>query len=261
MPNPTPRLTVIAAIGIIAGLLSGLFGIGGGIVIVPLLVLLARMPQREASATSLAAIIPTAAVAATTYLASGSVPWTQVAFGLVLATGAAVIAPLGSRALQTWNVSAVRWIFIGTLVVTAVMTFVTIPERTAQLDWTLPTVAFLLGVGGLMGFTAGLLGVGGGILAVPLLIMFGVSDLTAKTLSLVAMVPAATSGTASSHRAGLVQWRTALPLGIVTAASAPFGVWLSVGLPADVANPLLAALILLAAVQLADKAIRESRRR
>ena len=260
MPTPTPRLPVVVAIGTVAGFLSGMFGIGGGIIMVPLLVLAAGFPQRQASATSLAAIIPTAAVAASTYLASGSVPASQIGFGLVIAVGAAVIAPLGAWALRTWKVSLVRWIFIALLAVTAVMVFVTVPERSAHLDWSPSTIAALLGLGALMGFAAGLLGVGGGILATPILILLGVSDLTAKPLSLIAMVPAALSGTVGSHRAGLVQWTTAVPLGITTALAAPIGVWASVSLPAEWANPLLAALIVYAAVQLADRAIRESRR-
>ncbi|MFM6968098.1 MAG: sulfite exporter TauE/SafE family protein [Microbacteriaceae bacterium] len=260
MPAQTPRLPVIIAIGIVAGFLSGLFGIGGGVIMVPLLVLAARFPQREASATSLAAIIPTATVAAVAYVSSGTVPIDQLAFGVVIATGAAALASVGARALRTWNVRVVRWVFISLLAVTSVMIFVTIPERSAHLDWSVTSVVELVAIGALMGFTAGLLGVGGGILAVPILILMGVSDLTAKALSLVAMVPAAITGTATSHRAGLVQWRTVLPLAITTTCAAPFGVWASTSLPETWANPLLAAIIVYAAVQLADRAIREARR-
>lgn len=260
MPTPTPRLPVILAIGVVAGFLSGMFGIGGGIIMVPLLVLAAGLPQRAASATSLAAIIPTAAIAASVYLGSGFVPVSQLGFGLVIAIGAAALAPLGARALRTWNVSLVRWIFIGMLAVTAAMVFVTIPEREAHLEWSPASVVSLLAIGALMGFAAGLLGVGGGILAVPILILMGVSDLTAKALSLVAMVPAAVSGTISSGRQGLVNWKVAIPLGATTAAVAPLGVWASVSLPQEWSNPLLATVIVYAAVQLADRAIREARK-
>lgn len=260
MPAPSPRIAVVLTIGGIAGFLSGLFGIGGGIVMVPLLILVAGFSQQHAAATSLAAIIPTAAVAASTYVASGAVPANQFGFGLVLAGGAAVLAPFGSRALRTWNVSIVRWAFIAMLAVTAIVIFVTIPERAEQLEWTFPTVVTLLGIGAVMGFAAGLLGVGGGILAVPILILIGVSDLTAKTLSLIAMVPAAVAGTIGSHRAQLVEWSTVLPLGITTALVAPLGVWASVALPPAWANPLLAALIVYAALQLTVRAIRDARR-
>jgi len=260
VPTPTPRLPVLVAIGVVAGFLSGMFGIGGGIVLVPLLALVAGFPQRQASATSLVAIIPTAAIAATVYLASGAVPWTQIGFGLVIAAGSAAMAPIGARALRTWNVSIVRWIFIGMLALTATMVFVSVPERAAHLDWSAPTVVMLVAIGALMGFAAGLLGVGGGILAVPILVLLGISDLTSKALSLIAMVPAAVSGTISSSRAGLVQWNSAIPLGIATAAAAPLGVWASVSLPAEWANPLLALLIVYAAIQLSIRALGDSRK-
>jgi uncharacterized membrane protein YfcA len=260
VPIPTPRLPVIVAIGVVAGFLSGMFGIGGGIVMVPLLALAAGFPQRQASATSLVAIIPTAAIAATVYLASGAVPWTQIGFGLVIAVGSAAMAPIGARALRTWNVSIVRWIFIGMLALTATMVFISVPERAAHLDWSATTVVMLVAIGALMGFAAGLLGVGGGILAVPILVLLGISDLTSKALSLIAMVPAAVSGTISSSRAGLVQWNSAIPLGIATAAAAPLGVWASVSLPAEWANPLLAVIIVYAAVQLSIRALGDSRK-
>ena len=48
----------ITLIGLAAGLLSGLFGVGGGILIAPALVLLARMDQRKAHGTSLGAVLP-----------------------------------------------------------------------------------------------------------------------------------------------------------------------------------------------------------
>ena len=60
-------------IGLVGGLLSGAFGVGGGILMVPLLITFAGMDQRRASAASLAAIVPTAVVGSITYLANGEV--------------------------------------------------------------------------------------------------------------------------------------------------------------------------------------------
>ena len=58
------RTLTLAAIGTAAGLFSGLFGIGGGVVMVPLLILLLDYGEREATGTSLAAIVVIVAVAA-----------------------------------------------------------------------------------------------------------------------------------------------------------------------------------------------------
>jgi uncharacterized membrane protein YfcA len=67
------RTVRIAAIGTVAGLFSGLFGVGGGAVIVPLLVLWLGFGEREATGTSLAAIAIIAAVATAVHGGYGNV--------------------------------------------------------------------------------------------------------------------------------------------------------------------------------------------
>jgi uncharacterized membrane protein YfcA len=84
----------LVGIGIVAGLFSGLFGVGGGIVMVPLLVLAAALPQHLAHATSLAAILPIAAVAATRFGIDSEVNYGVAA---LLAAGSLLGAPLGAR--------------------------------------------------------------------------------------------------------------------------------------------------------------------
>ena len=76
MPRmPSRRTLQLGVIGTLAGLFSGLFGVGGGTVIVPLLVLWLGYQERKATATSLAAIIVIASVAATVQTAYGNVHW------------------------------------------------------------------------------------------------------------------------------------------------------------------------------------------
>lgn len=257
MPSAPRTVSPLAfiAIGLVAGTFSGFFGVGGGIIMIPLLLLVLRVDQRQASVTSLVAIIPTATLAAITFLASGFVPWDQVAFGLIVAIGSTATAPLGSWALRTWNVAFVRWLFIGLLGIAALLVLVTLPDRSVHLEWTVGTVIGLVALGVVMGFVAGLLGVGGGLIVVPVLIVaFGVSDLTAKALSLVAMVPASISGTLGSARAGLVNWRNGFAIGIPAACASPFGVWLAGIVPVEWAQPLLTALLVYAALQLGVRA-------
>ena len=71
--RPLARTLTLMAIGTLAGLFSGLFGVGGGSVIVPLLVLALGYGERAATATSLAAIIFIAAFAAATQGLYGNV--------------------------------------------------------------------------------------------------------------------------------------------------------------------------------------------
>ncbi len=63
----------LVAIGLVAGVFSALFGVGGGIIAVPLLVLVARLSEREATATSLAAIGITALAGVAVFAARGEV--------------------------------------------------------------------------------------------------------------------------------------------------------------------------------------------
>jgi uncharacterized protein len=86
----------LGAIGLSGGLFSGLLGVGGGVVMVPLLVLWGGYGQREAHAASLGAIVPISAAGVLTFGAAGEV---QVKEAVVLALGAIVGAQLGARVL------------------------------------------------------------------------------------------------------------------------------------------------------------------
>ncbi len=263
MPAETvaPRALTFTVIGLFAGLLAGFFGVGGGIVVVPLLILLLHTDQRQASITSLVAIIPTSLVAASAFLASGTVPWDQTVFGLIIAIGSTITAPLGTWALRTWKTATVRWIFIVVMLVAAIQAVYDFPDRNSHLEWSVGTVIMLIASGAVMGFVAGLLGVGGGLLIVPLLILgFGVSDLTAKALSLIAMFPAAVSGTIGSARAGAVNWKAGMSLGVPMALASVVGVWLATITPVEWANPLLAGLMTYAVIQLAIRTIHAMRK-
>ena len=86
----------LAGIGLVAGLFGALFGVGGGIVIVPLLVVIFAFDQRRASATSLAAILLSSIAGATTYALHGDVkPGAAAIVGIP-----AVVGVLGGTALQ-----------------------------------------------------------------------------------------------------------------------------------------------------------------
>jgi uncharacterized membrane protein YfcA len=90
-----PVLLIVAAIGLVAGVLSGLFGIGGGIVIVPALVLLAGFTITNAAGTSLAALLlPVGALGAWQYWQAGMI---DLRAAIILAVGILLGAYLGAR--------------------------------------------------------------------------------------------------------------------------------------------------------------------
>lgn len=82
--------------GLLGGLLSGLLGIGGGTIMVPLLVLWTGRAQREAHAMSLAAIIPISFAAALVYGGAGQI---DVRAAIALTLGAIIGARIGARVL------------------------------------------------------------------------------------------------------------------------------------------------------------------
>ena len=87
-----------AVIGVAAGFFSALFGVGGGIIVVPLLVLLAAFSAVEASATSLAAIVITALFGAVSFGVLGEVSWPDaVVIGLPAVAGVLVGTALQQR--------------------------------------------------------------------------------------------------------------------------------------------------------------------
>jgi uncharacterized membrane protein YfcA len=88
----------LVAIGLVAGVFSSLFGVGGGIVIVPLLILLAAYPVHVATGTSLAAILVTATAGVALYALRGEVrPGYALLVGIPGAVGAVVGSGLQQR--------------------------------------------------------------------------------------------------------------------------------------------------------------------
>jgi uncharacterized membrane protein YfcA len=95
---PRNRIVKLGAIGTAAGAFSGLFGVGGGTVIVPLLILWLAYGEREATGTSLAAIVVIALLATLLHCAYGNVDLAQAALvGLPAAGGVIAGATLQQR--------------------------------------------------------------------------------------------------------------------------------------------------------------------
>jgi uncharacterized protein len=108
----------LIAIGISGGILSGLLGVGGGIIMVPLLVLWAGYSQRDAHAISLGAIIPISLAGVVTYGVAGEVRvWDAVA----LALGAVAGARVGATLLATLDEYVLKLAFGVFLVCVAVL--------------------------------------------------------------------------------------------------------------------------------------------
>ncbi|MDP4692095.1 MAG: sulfite exporter TauE/SafE family protein, partial [Ilumatobacteraceae bacterium] len=97
MNSPVEKATeqgkfgAIVLVGLAAGLLSGIFGVGGGILIVPGLVFFAKMDQRRAHGTSLAAVLPISISSLATYWAHDHVDWPVALFLAIGAVAGALL--------------------------------------------------------------------------------------------------------------------------------------------------------------------------
>jgi uncharacterized membrane protein YfcA len=111
------RTLTLAAIGTAAGLLSGLFGVGGGVLIVPLLVLWCGFGERLAAGTSLAAIAVLASVATAVHGAYGNVHLQE---GILVGIPAVAGVVIGTELQQRISTKAISLMFAAMLVVVAV---------------------------------------------------------------------------------------------------------------------------------------------
>ena len=224
------RILLVIATGVGAGFLSGLFGVGGGLVIVPALMAVLGMDQRRASATSLAAIIVTAAVGSGTYALHGEVSW---AGGALLVVGALVGSQIGVWLLRRLPAPTLPWILIGftlpwiligfTLFV-IVSQYLQVPTREGVVSLTPASCALLILVGVCAGILSGLVGVGGGSVIVPgMELAVGAGDLIARGTSLLVMIPTGIAGTVTNLRHRMVDLRVGLIVGASAAATAPAG--------------------------------------
>ncbi|MGA2320429.1 MAG: TSUP family transporter [Solirubrobacteraceae bacterium] len=117
--------------------------------------------------------------------------------------------------------------------------------------------AIAIGVAG--GLLAGLLGVGGGVLFVPgLVILLNLGQHQAEATSLLAIIPVAIVGTLSQHRYGNVRRHDALLLGLISILGAAAGVALANDLPGKLLRDAFAVLLLIVAAQLVRRTLRRA---
>ena len=239
---------ILVAIGLVAGLSSGLFGVGGGTIVVPTLITFAAFQPKLASGTSLAVIIPLASVGVISYALNDSVSWIAA---LLIASGAIFGARAGSWTLTKVAQKPLQIGFSFVMMLAVASMFIVIPSRDAVLEISLWSGVGLVGLGLITGFLAGLLGVGGGLIVVPaLMIFFGASDLVAKGTSLLMMIPSALVGTWANAKSGNVDLKAGMIIGVAASLTTFIGSKFAMYVSPLVANMLFAAFMTILAVRL-----------
>lgn len=256
-PASRPGFLPLMLLGAAAGILSGLFGIGGGTIIVPALVLWLGMQQKLAAGTSVAAILPTAIVGAASYALQGNVDWVAA---LCLAVGIVIGAQVGSHLLAKLPTGAIQWGFLAFLLVVIVSLWFVVPQRSDQIDIGVATALLLVLTGFVTGILSGLLGVGGGIVVVPVLMFFfGANDLVAKGSSLVMMIPGSISGTLGNLRRANVDLRAAAIVGVTACVFVPFSSIFASWIDPLVGNALFSLYLVFIFTQMLVKKLRSRR--
>lgn len=236
----------VAIVGLAAGLLGGMFGVGGGILIVPALVIVLGFEHRLAHGTSLAAILPIAGASLLTYWWAGNVDWPVA---LWISLGAIAGAIVGTRLLQVVSKRALTIGFVVVMLVTAVRLFVP-TEGTEREALTALTAFGLLGIGLLSGTLAGLLGVGGGIIMVPaMIVLFGMPSVVAKGTSVAVIIPTSIMGTIRNRAVRNADVRVGAVIGLAGVVSAVAGSLIADRMSDPVANALFAVLLVVVAAR------------
>ncbi len=259
---PGWELPAYLAAGALSGLLAGLLGIGGGLVLVPALLMLlplAGVPadwlMHVALGSSLGAIVLTSVASARAHAARDGIDWQrvrQLSPGLLIG---AVAAGHFAGALRSSQLSVLFLVFA------LVMAWRLWRAPAVKVVATLPPAPAWWGFGGIIGVISGLVGIGGGSLTVPLLLHYGQPMARAVGTSAACGLPIAVAGTLGylwagwgvlplGGAAGFVYLPAVLAITVAAWITAPFGAKLAHRWPAARLKKIFALFLLLVAAKL-----------
>ena len=217
-----------ALVGALVGAVLGLTGAGGGVLAVPLLVLVLHWPLSQAAPTALMAVGMAAALGAIHGLRLGHVRWRAA---LVMGCAGMLGAPVGQGLGASLPQGILLWGFAALMLGLAWRQWPralavdarrgTLPPPClvhplqGRLQWTSPCARAIIATGGLSGVLSGLVGVGGGFVIVPALRRhtdLDVFQIQLTSLAVIALV--AVSGVGSAAWQGKVPWDLALPFAL-----------------------------------------------
>lgn len=243
-------------VGAVAGVLAGLLGIGGGLVIVPMLVLCFNLQDitdarvmHLALGTSMASIVFTAFSSASAHNRRKAVQWDVVrraTVGLLIGTflGSCVVALLPGAVLKAFFV-----VFLYYVATQMLLGHKPKPTRT------LPGRVGMFGAGGVIGVVSSWVGIGGGTLSVPFMVWHNVPLKTAIGTSAALGFPIAIAGTVGylyngigvadrpPYSVGYVYLPALFGIVLVSVLTAPLGVRLAHALPVDRLKKVFAILL------------------
>lgn len=235
-------------LGVAFGAFGGLFGVGGGIIAIPMLVLLFGMTEQVAQGTALVMILPSVLMGFWQYRQRNSLDLRMAA---LLAASAILATYFAAGVANSMASDTLRAAFGAFLVLMALWLAWKALSRKRQkprqaLSW---PFSCLVGVSG--GLLSGLFGVGGATIAPPALTtFFGLSQTAAQGLALAMIAPGTIVALAVYARAGAVNWAMGLALAIGGLIAVPAGVAAAHKLRAERLRLLFCGFLILSATMI-----------
>ncbi|CAN5316716.1 sulfite exporter TauE/SafE family protein [soil metagenome] len=250
--------------GAFAGTLSGLLGIAGGIIIVPILALtLAQangasgLAMHMAAGTSLAAVCITSLFSTYSHNRRHNILWHLVGKltpGIILGT------IIGGLLASTLSSQILVYLFASFLLIIALYMLI---YSEANSHWQLPTNLILFFITLAIGIISGLLGVGGGVIIAPLLIVFniptriaaGTSAACGISITLVGtlvylVIGFVHTGCISLLHCGYIYWPAAVTISVASILFIPLGAFLSNYLPVVAIKKIFILLLIVTAIKM-----------
>lgn len=240
-------------LGMALGMVGGLFGIGGGLIAIPVLGILFGLDQQLAQGTALVMVVPNVLLAIWRYNQRNRIDWRNA---LALALPSLLFAYAGAAVAVRLEAAQMRWIFVGFLLFLAawslLQVFMAKSAGSDQLRHPWPWLGVLGSTAGLMG---GLFAVGGAVIAAPILTsVFGLSQFIAQGLALALAAPSTLIALATYTVHEHVDWVRGVPLAIGGLLSISWGVRLAHAMPEAWLRAFYCGFLVLCAVLLAFKA-------
>ena len=249
------------ALGALLGFFGGLFGIGGGIIAIPLLVLAYGMDQPMAQGTALVMMVPNLLIGWWRYTRHQPVPWQRaLALGLVATATTWVVAHLATRLPPHW----LRQLF--SLFLLGLSVHLLYQQRRSRRpdgqavapEGAMPTLLnarvpqrYLPLVGLVGGSSMGLLGIGGGLVATPIFTsLFGQRQTMAQSFALALVAPSSVIALSTYATAHQVDWSMGLPLAVAGMFTVSAGVALAQRLPEQKLRAAFAWMLLVTSLWL-----------
>ena len=246
-------------LGMVAGIAAGMFGIGGGAIIVPALIILLGFTQTAANGTSLAALLlPVGIFGAISYHRNNMIDWRAamiIAGGLLFgAIGGAQLAiyienlnPVLLKRIYGAFLIIVGWRMAAPLQYFGIRKPDEADETKPLRDGVIPIT--ILGL--IAGVASGMFGIGGGAVIVPILVMFmNFPQKTAVATSLAALLPPVAIGAATVYYLdGNLQISAAIPVALGLLAGAWFGAQITIGLPSGTVKRIYGIFLIVIALR------------